>query len=157
MARYGLILALICIVAAGLLSGVIAQAQAEETTSLKEVLPQAESFKPIKSGGAIIYYEAFDAQGKLIGAAFKASGDGYSSTIETMVGMLKDGTITAIKVLTQNETPGLGTQVLENKFTAQFTGSKDFSGIQAITGATISSKAVMNSVKEKSEEIKKRL
>lgn len=162
MVRYGLILALICIVAAGLLAGVnsltkariIAQAQAEEEASLKEVLPEAVHFEPVKSGDDILYYKAYNKDGKLIGVAFKATGKGYSSTIETMVGMLKDGIITAIKILNQNETPGLGAQVAEPKFSSQFAKQKDLNNIQAITGATISSKAVIDSVKKKAEEIK---
>lgn len=162
MARYGFVLALICIVAAGLLAGmnsltkarIIAQAQAEEENSLKEVMPLAVRFEPVNSGEEIIYYKALDKEGKLIGVAFKASGKGYSSTIDTMVGMLEDGTITTIKILAQNETPGLGTQVAESDFTGQFKDNKDLSNIQAITGATKSSKAVIDSVQKKSEEIK---
>ena len=162
MVRYGLVLAIICIVAAGLLAGVnsltkdkiLQQAQAEEEASLKEVMPAGSSFEAIKSGSEILYYKAYDKSKNFIGIAFKASGKGYSSIIETMVGMLKDGTITAIKVLSQNETPGLGSRVSEPGFTSQFTGKKDLSEVEAITGASISSKAVLDSVKKKAEEIK---
>ena len=162
MVRYGLVLAIICIVAAGLLatvnaltkSKILAQAQAEEGNSLKEVIAEGVEFDAVKSGNDIIYYKAYNKAGKLIGVAFKASGKGYSSIIETMVGMLKDGTITAIKVLSHNETPGLGARVSEPGFTGQFTNKKDLSKVEAITGATISSKAVIDSVKKKAEEIK---
>jgi len=164
MMRYGFILAIICTVASGLLAGVnaltksriAAQAQAEEDASLEEVLPEAVRFEAEKSGDEIIYYKAQDKEGKLIGVAFKALGKGYSSDIETMVGMLKDGTITAIKILNQNETPGLGARVTENSFTGQFNNKnmQNLSQVQAITGATISSKAVIDSVKKKAEEIK---
>lgn len=161
MTRYGFILSLICIVAAGLLGGVnsltksriIAQAQAQEEQSLKEVLPEGEIFKPIKIKDEIVYYDVFDKTEKLCGVAFKVSSKGYSSTIEAMVGMLKDGTISAVKILSQNETPGLGTQVAEEKFIGQFKNRLDLSTVQAITGATISSKAVINSVEKKAKEI----
>lgn len=167
MVRYGLTLALISILAAGLLSGVnsltkgriLAQAQDEEQASLKAVLPNAEHFEPVKKREYILYYKASDENGRFIGVAFKADADGYSSTIETMVGMLKDGTITTIKVLSQNETPGLGTRVSEPSFTGQFS-NKDIQGlneVQAITGATISSAAVIDSVKEKTVEIQELL
>ncbi len=160
--RYGFILGLICVVASGLLAGmnsltktrIIAQAQAEEDAGLKEVLPQAARFEAVKSGEEIIYYRAYDGVGKLIGVAFKASGKGYSSTIETMAGMLKDGTITAIKILSHNETPGLGANVAESSFSSQFKDKKDLAQVQAITGATISSKAVIDSVNNKAQEIK---
>ncbi|MDD2751828.1 MAG: FMN-binding protein [Candidatus Omnitrophica bacterium] len=159
--RYGFILAVICMLAAGLLAGVnalakekiISQALAEEKASLKEVFPQAAAFEPIESDGEVIYYRALDAQKQLIGAAFKASGKGYSSTIETMAGMLKNGQITAIKVLAQNETPGLGARITEPEFTGQFINKKDLSQVQAITGATISSKAAIDSVNQKKAQV----
>jgi len=163
MIRYGFILTIICMVAAGLLAGVnsltrvriIAAAQAEEEASLKEVLPEAARFEAVKSGDAILYYQALDKNEKPVGVAFKTAGQGYSSTIETMVGMLEDGTITTIKVLSHNETPGLGARVAEPDFTRQFSRVKanDLAGVQAITGATISSKAVMDAVKKKAAEV----
>jgi len=163
MVRYGFILAIICMVASGLLAGVnsltkariLAQAQAEEEFSLKEVLPQGERFEAVKSDGGTIYYKALDKDGNLIGAAFKASGKGYSSTIETMVGMTKEGRVTAIKVVAQNETPGLGSRVSAQEFGGQFK-DKDIgqlNEVQAITGATISSRAVIEAVQKKAAEI----
>jgi electron transport complex protein RnfG len=167
MARYGFILALICFVAAGLLSGVnsltknkiIAQASAEENASLKDVFPQADNFKEVKSDGSILYYQAMDNNGEVIGAAFKVEAKGYSSTIVTMAGMFLDGKINAIKVLSQNETPGLGSQVSENKFIGQFSGRniEDIAGVSAVTGATISSRAVINSVDKKAKEVRELL
>jgi electron transport complex protein RnfG len=162
MLRYGFILAMICIVAAGLLAGVntltrpkiIAQAQAEEELSLKEVMPGTEEFEAVKRGDETIYYKALDKKQKLIGVVFKAVGKGYSNEVQTMAGMLKDGTITAIKILSQNETPGLGARISEANFTGQFANKKDLNEVEAITGATISSKAVIDSVNKKAEEIK---
>ena len=161
--RYGFILAVICAVASGLLAGmnsitqakIIAQARAEEVSALKEVMPQGEDFEPIKKGQDVIYYKVSNGEGKFIGVAFKASGKGYSGVVETLVGMSKDGTILAIKILSQNETPGLGVRIAEPSFTGKFTNKniQDLSGVQAITGATISSKAVINSVQEKAREI----
>jgi len=161
--RYGFILAMICVVASGLLAGmnsltkakIIAQAKAEEESALKEVMPAAAHFEPTKKGEDIIYYKARNKDGKLIGVAFKAYGKGYSSVIDTLVGMGKDGTIIAIKVLSQNETPGLGNRITEPSFTGRFSNKnvQDLAGVQAITGATISSKAVLNSVQEKAKEM----
>jgi Na+-translocating ferredoxin:NAD+ oxidoreductase subunit G len=166
MARYGFILALICVVAAGLLAivnkltgpKIIAAAQAEEQAALKEVMPLAVKFNAVKSDAdkEVLYYKAFDNQKKLVGFVFKASGKGYSSVIETLAGIFPDGRISAIKIISLNETPGLGMRVTEDKFTNQFNrqDSLDLSGVQAITGATISSRAVMNSVMKKAQEIK---
>lgn len=161
--RYGFILAMICMVASGLLAGmnsltkakIIAQARAEEDSALKEVMPDAGHFEPVIMGEDVIYYKVRNKEGKFTGVAFKVSGKGYSSVIDTLVGMGKDGTIVAIKVLSQNETPGLGVRITEPAFTGRFTNKniQDLSGIQAITGATISSKAVINSVEVKAKEI----
>ena len=162
MVRFGFILGIICIVAAGLLSGVnsitkpriLAQAQAEENAGLKEVLPEADKFEGVKEKEEVIYYKGYDKNGKFVGVAFKAVGKGYSSVIETLVGMLKDGKINAIKILSQNETPGLGSRIAEPGFTSQFKGIDDLSGVHAITGATISSRAVIASVDKKALEVR---
>ncbi|MFA6357853.1 MAG: FMN-binding protein [Candidatus Omnitrophota bacterium] len=163
MARYGFILALICIVAAGLLAGVNAltrtkiagQAIASEQSALREVMPLAVRFSEIKSGEEILYYKAFDSQDKLIGFVFKASGKGYSSVVVTLAGIFLDLKISAIKVISQNETPGLGVRVTEDQFQNHFNNQNclDLSGVEAITGATISSRAVINSVMKKAQEI----
>lgn len=162
--RYGFILGLICVLAAGLLAGVnvltrskiAEQGQAEEQSALKEIMPQAEKFIPVGQAPEVLYYKAVNSQKQLIGFIFKASGKGYSSVIQTLAGMNLRGEISAVKVISQNETPGLGMRVTENKFTDQFKNqdSLSLSDVQAITGATISSEAVMSSVIKKAQEIK---
>jgi len=164
--RYGFILALICVVAAGLLAAVnkltgpkiLAAALAEEQAALKEVMPAAAKFSAVKSDAdqETLYYKAFDLQDKLIGFVFKASAKGYSSVIVTLAGIFLDEKISAIKIISSNETPGLGTRVKEGKFTDQFNhqNSLDLSKVQAIAGATISSRAVINSVMQRAQEIK---
>jgi len=166
MARYGFILALICIVAAGLLAVVnkltgpkiLAAAQSEEQAALKEIMPLAAKFSAVRSATdkEILYYKAFDNQEKLMGFVFKARGKGYSSVIETLAGIFLDEKISAIKILSLNETPGLGMRVTEDKFISQFKNQDalSLSDVQAITGATISSRAVINSVMKKAQEIK---
>jgi len=164
MLHYGLTLGIICLAATGLLATVnhftkgriIMQVQAEEEASVKEVLAAAESFEAVRNKeGGILYYRAYAKNGDRIGAAFTAETKGYSSVIQTMVGMDNTGRISAIKIISQNETPGLGSRVTEPSFTSQFTNKDaiDLSGVQAIAGATISSAAVIESVRKKSEEI----
>jgi electron transport complex protein RnfG len=162
--RYGLTLALICIVASASLAlvnsftkaKILAQSLLEEEASLKEVFPAAVNFESVKSANKVIYYKALDKDGKFLGVAFKASGKGYSSTIETMAGLTKDDRILAIKVVNQNETPGLGSQVAEPGFSSRFSNKdvQSLNEVQAITGATISSRAVIDSVKQKAQEFR---
>jgi electron transport complex protein RnfG len=164
-AKYGFILFLICTIASGMLAvaysitktRIAQQARAEEEAGLKQVIAEAVRFEPVKSGGELAYYKAYDSAGKLCGIAFKASGKGYSSNIDTLVGLGPDGAITGIKVLSQNETPGLGARIVEQSFTGQFIKyyPRDVSGVQTISGATISSRAVIDSVKRKADEIQK--
>jgi len=162
--RFGFVLSIICIAAAGLLAGVnaltrpriMAQAAMEEEAGLKDVFPAAERFEPVRSGTEVVYYKAFDKNNTFAGAVFKAQGKGYSSVIETMAGITLDGSITGVKVISQNETPGMGAQVAEQDFLGRFR-LKPLSGIaavDAITGATISSNAVIDSLQKKALEVK---
>ncbi|MDD5669762.1 MAG: RnfABCDGE type electron transport complex subunit G [Candidatus Omnitrophica bacterium] len=183
--KYGMILGTICLISAGLLACVnlltkeriLAQINNEETASLKEIFPDAVSFSPVKQKDTILYYLAEDSHKNILGAAFKAHGKGYSSVIETMAGVTPDGTITAIKVLNQNETPGLGSRICEVEadttifeamkgkakqttpkkpwFQEQFCNKNidNFDSIEAITGATISSRAVITSVQKRAKEV----
>lgn len=162
--RYGFILAFICSVASGLLASVnsltrpkiINQAQIAERATLVKLFPEAENFEPIKYEQEILYYKIFGKDNKLIGFAFKAQNKGYSSTIETMVGMAPDNKISAIQILSQNETPGLGNRITELSFIDRFTNRniKELVNVEAISGATISSKAVIDAVRIKAEEVK---
>ena len=184
--RYAATLAIICLAASGLLSVVYnvtqpkitAQAKMEEESALRDVYPGVARFEPVGEKGSILYYKALGASGELLGYAFKAEKKGYSSTIVTMVGMDTKGIIRSIKILSQNETPGLGSRIEEVRqketfwdvvlkkvkiaekprpwFQAQF-DAKSYEtldrNVEAITGATISSLAVIVSVEEKAKEV----
>ena len=140
-----------------------AQRLGEEAASLKEVLPSAHTFEPVEKDGEIFYYNSFNKEGRLVGYVFKAVGNGYSSVIETMVGLKEDGTIARIKILSQNETPGLGSKIVEVEqgeseswFQKQFQSKKAENldkEIQTITGATISSEAVMVSIQQEAKKV----
>ncbi len=97
--------------------------------------------------------------GTITSVAIKTFSDnGFGGKIELIIGMLMDGTITGYKVIEQKETPGLGTKIAEKKFADQFIGlnsyqnefklTKDGGEIDAVTGATISSKAVIDAVEK---------
>ena len=74
-----------------------------------------------------------------------------------MVGMLAAGVINKVSVLSQAETPGLGANMVNEKWKSQFDGKdpknfilkvkKDGGDVDAITAATISSRAVSEAVK----------
>jgi electron transport complex protein RnfG len=96
------------------------------------------------------------SDGEQIGYAFLAVGKGYGGDINILVGLNDDTTLKGITIVSQEETPGLGTRITEPSFTDQFAGldvnqvalSRDGGRIDAITGSTISSSAVVEAVRE---------
>lgn len=112
---------------------------------------------------AVDYYIA-RMNGEEIGYVFIAEGRGYGGTIKTMVGMYRNGTISSIHVISHLETPGLGSRIVEPDFTNQFSGKRiedlrlrrDGGLIDSITGATISARAVTESVRTRAEAMLKK-
>jgi len=126
------------------------QKKAEISIALsRECLPGCVSIKEVKD-----YYIGYDMRGKKMGYAFRVSSKGYGGTIDMVVGIDMSGRIMGIKVLSMKETPGLGTKAAEPKFLKQFTGKTSKSplkakkDVDAITGATITSQAVSDGVRE---------
>jgi electron transport complex protein RnfG len=93
--------------------------------------------------------------GNIMGYAIKVAPKGYGGAVEIVVGVTTDGTLQGIKVGSNNETPGLGKNAATPKFQEQFSGKswdnpinviksgtpKD-NEISALSGATITSRAV---------------
>jgi len=93
----------------------------------------------------------------VVGYAVKTyTSKGFSGNISLIAGFKPDGSIINIAVLEQKETPGLGTKMTEPKFKDQFNGKnpsqfnmtvkKDGGQVDAITAATISSRAFCDAV-----------
>lgn len=82
---------------------------------LKDLQFDYNTQKTIKlsNGEEVLVWEGKDAGGDVKAFAFKCSKYGYSSNVETMAGVDKEGNILGIKILSQTETPGLGTRVNE--------------------------------------------
>jgi len=135
----------------------------EKEEALKEMAPDATD--PIKPAGqwtnhskSYEYYGA-TSSGRPVAYIASTAGKGYSSYIQMLVSLDIDLKIKDIKVLHHAETPGLGDQVEDRAlFLDQFKGkglsqlvlvkSETKENIQAISGATISSRAVTNGVKD---------
>jgi electron transport complex protein RnfG len=117
---------------------------------LRNIFPDMSNYE-LKDDIYIVYKDK-----ETIGYAFIAVGKGYGGEINTFVGIDKDFTIKQITVISNSETPGLGAKITESFFTDQFKGlrssdvklNKDGGKIDAITGATISSRAVTDSVRQ---------
>lgn len=167
MLKYGFVLGLICFLSSSVLAIVNSitepkiklQKEKEESSAFNEVMPESLDFRPHYQDENIVYYTAYDSNNKLNGFIIKSKAKGYSSDIETAAGLGLNLEIRGIKILSQNETPGLGNRIAEDAFLGQFQGKSadTFNEIQAITGATISSHAVINSVKDKIQELKEQM
>jgi len=133
-----------------------------------EVLPEAKSYDTITKKGKVIY-RGLDSSHKLVGYAIVGEGTGYQGVIEIMIGIepnLKN--IIGIEILESVETPGLGAKIASPSFKAQFHNLKILPSIkliknkppskpnqiQAITGATISSRAVVNIVNKTLKQLR---
>jgi electron transport complex protein RnfG len=81
---------------------------------------------------------------------------GYGGTIDLMVGLNPEGSITGVQVLRHTETPGLGAKITEEKFLKQFIAKnvrdtnwslkKEGGDIDQVSGATISPQAVVKAL-----------
>ena len=134
-----------------------AQQKAEQARAV--VLPNAESFEQVSAelDGVSDAYKGIK-NGETVGYTFTASSNGYGGAVEVMVGIdSASGEISGVSILSQSETPGLGANAVKSEFTDQYKQKaqeitviknaepKD-GEIEALTGATITSKAVTSAV-----------
>jgi Na+-translocating ferredoxin:NAD+ oxidoreductase subunit G len=128
----------------------------------------------VEKNGKKKYYTAYEAKypdGISAGWVTKAGGQGYADKIELLLGLDPEAVkITGLFVLDQKETPGLGNKIIEEKWRSQFYGKstgialkvvKGGAGkaneIDAITGATISSKSVCSIINKTVYDLKGQL
>ena len=159
-------------IAAGLIMGVtykytspvrFVAEKKEKEEALKAMAPDAtDPIKPAgnwsSSHGKPYEYYLATAGGKPVAYISSTAGKGYSSFIAMLVSLDTDLKIKDVKILHHGETPGLGDQVEDINFIGQFKGkalsqivllkTETKENIQAISGATISSRAVTNGVKD---------
>lgn len=159
---------LICVVVTALLAltnavtapKIDALAVETQDASKKQVLSSADSFSEEKQvekdGVSYTYYDGLTSDGSVVGYVFVTSAKGYGGDISVMVGVLGDGTVAGVNILSINETAGLGMNAKNQSFLDQFLGKSGEIGvaknnpsdteIQALTGATITSSAMATAV-----------
>lgn len=116
---------------------------------LKRTMPAADSFNK-KAIDGIEYFEAVKGA-DVIGYCIMVDCKGYSGSIRAMVGIDKKGVIQDVEILENSETPGFGTRINEAPFLGQFKGKNADTvsvgkNIDAVTGATVSSKTVTDAI-----------
>ncbi|HNX00395.1 MAG TPA: RnfABCDGE type electron transport complex subunit G [Candidatus Cloacimonadota bacterium] len=165
--KLGIILFLFCAIGSGVLAFVnkmtkdkIAENKKKtEADARKEVLPNVTFDGPFTADAgkpdSLQYFIGKDQKGAIVGYTFIASGRGYSSTVRTMVAADQAFQILKIKVIDQNETPGLGANSSKDNFPPRFEKmgisdlvvDKDGGKIKSITGSTITTRAITKSIR----------
>lgn len=150
---------------------IAAQAAMKLEQALRAVVPDAEEFKdetervlaqgsPAPGGGesglqlVSKVYVGYK-NGEMAGVAFACTPSGYGGPINAVVGVSRDGVVTGLTVVKHSETPGLGANITGQGFQTRFIGlragtpvkvKRDGGQVEAITGATISSRAIASAV-----------
>ncbi len=138
--------------------------------AIKKVVPEFDNIKTYKvkpedGTDSLVFNEVYKND-ELVGTAIETYTDkGFGGRVRLMAGFLPDGTIKNIEILELKETPGLGTKMVEPKFKDQFNDKnpdsfklivdKDGGDVDAITAATISSRAFCDAVQRAYNVLKK--
>ncbi|HUW59023.1 MAG TPA: FMN-binding protein [Planctomycetota bacterium] len=184
--RFTVVLTVVCLAAAGGVGSIylltrnpIAEKAQESRDALeKEVLPEADSFREL-APGSDVYAGLKD--GRTVGYVAEGEAGGYGGKLQVMVGLDTKLVVVKAAVLVHHETPGLGAECASVKsedtlWTAifggersegtswmdQFSGKRKAqlvlgSGVDARTGCTITSKAVIEAVRNALEKVEKLL
>ncbi len=156
--RLTLTLFLITTIVAGLLGLVnyvtadtIAEQIAQKAENAMRQVLEADSYEPLdvpEDSAVTAAYRAGDR-----GYVVRVAPNGFGGAIDMMVGVDVSGAVTGVAIVSQSETASLGANCTREDFRAQFTGktgtlsvSKDGGEIEALTGATVSSRAVTEGV-----------
>lgn len=133
----------------------------EKMEALAQTLPQASDFETIdapQSQSIIKEVNRGSVGGKTVGYNITVVPKGYGGLIEMVVGIDTGGMLMDIKILSHTETPGLGAKAADRAFSGQFhekavekivvttAPPAADNEVQAISGATITSKAVASGV-----------
>jgi len=132
-----------------------------KTDAMKSLVVDAQKFNPVE--GKKEWFSA-EKDGKIIAYVVPAESKGYGGAIKMLVSVTPQGKIIDFNILESKETPGLGDNASKDPFRNQFKGkvAKDLEvvkdatkvdNIQAMTGATISSKAVTKGIKEATQQV----
>lgn len=159
--RLALALALVASICGGLLAFVGSATQkARDDAAGKKLLDAARNVLPQRPGAVLREDNGFfileDGDGGLVAAAVEGSSqNGYGGEIRILAAFMASGEAAGFAVLEAKETPGLGAKISEDGFRNSFKGKsspwrvkKDGGEIDAITSATISSRAVCEAMED---------
>lgn len=123
-------------------------AQAKKEAAMNAVLP-AQSYTPVEYTGTDATIEEIQKAGDAGYVVQVSPAGSFSGTLTIMVGVSNENTVTGVEIVKSSETAGLGANAKKDWFREQFLGlsgtvqvTKDGGEIDALTGATITSRAV---------------
>ena len=136
---------------------IAASKKAKQEAAIKAVLPEFASVDTAVIVNKQKIFRAYDASGNIVGIAIETAELGFGGDITTMVGFDANGTIVNYSLLQHAETPGLGSKLVDwflvksdirgaNSADMPLRVSKDGGEYDAITAATISSRAFLSSI-----------
>lgn len=153
-----LVLTSICLVVSVLLayvnsvtSPIISEAEQKAAQeAMAEVLTEADSFELTNIDSLPERVDEIYRAENGSGYVFMLTTKGYGGDMKLICGVKADGTIEACKTLSHSETSGLGSKTAEDPYRNQYIGKSadTLNEVDAISGATISSTAYMNAVKD---------
>lgn len=159
----------ICTVCAGLLGAtylltknqILQNEKAVIDRTLESIYGPANSYEdvPVPEGqNATAIYLVRSPEKTVLGYAVRTTSSGYGGKIDLIVGFSADAAVRGINVISHAETSGLGSRATEQAYLEKFIGTSgevEFGqGIDAISGATKSSRAMLNGVNAASECLK---
>ena len=141
------------------MKAVVADADNSSFSDPLEITAEMEA-AAASAGASVTEAYAVEAGGAAAGHALKIVASGSQGNIEMMVGLDADGAVTGVSVVKNSETAGIGSKVMDNEPNAkgvgvldQFIGKSAADGalnvgsnVDAITGATVSTKGVTTGV-----------
>lgn len=125
--------------------GIIEQralALAEQTR--RELLPDAEGFEQLECSVENVVSVYADTAGG--GYVITVNAKGYGGTVEAIIGIDAAGKIIGISITDHSETTGVGTRAFEADYLSRYTGESSADGVDTLSGATYSSRAVKSAV-----------
>lgn len=124
-----LIMFLVCLIVTGMLAGTdyLTKKQIADNNARQEeqtryaVLKMAKSFKAgdLDNDGTADYYAGYDGD-RLVGYTVTTTEKGYGGDLTVMTGILFDGKVNDVAILSHSETPGLGANAQNPEFTNEF-------------------------------------
>jgi len=157
-----IVLSLICLFVSGALAVVNnftlpkieADAVARAKNEMGKIMPSADNFIEIVNINNLPrtitgIFKAADNAGDTLGYLFLISSPGYGGDINIICGVDNNGRIIKTQVLSHTETKGMTDPVFEDSHQSKYIGKdKMLDGIDAITGATVSSNAYKNGIRD---------